>query len=236
MAKGDDKKEKKAKVTDKEAQKMVLEYMEQQNRPYNAQIITDNLRGAVGKAQATKVLDALVDSGQLTVKEAGKQKIYWRTQEDSAEPRDIQGLDSKIASMKQELTVLNDEVKDLSTNLKNITSLPTDKEADSRIAAAEALTLNSLQNKDLKARLDAIKNNAKPVSDAQKKKIEKEYETSKGTWRKRKRMAKNIIDTIGEGTGKKYKECKEEIGFEDDDDFGGVNPDDDLTTKMRTGK
>jgi len=59
----------------------VMSYFEKMNRPYNAQILSDNLQGAIGKTTLNKILQTLTDDGKLTCKEFGKQKLYWRNQE-----------------------------------------------------------------------------------------------------------------------------------------------------------
>ena len=47
----------------------VLNFLQQQNRPYNAQGVTDHLaQFGVKKAQAQKALDALSDAGKIKCK------------------------------------------------------------------------------------------------------------------------------------------------------------------------
>ena len=51
--------------------------MLQQNRPLNVQNVADALqKHGIKKATIQKVLDALAESGQVSSKEYGKQKIY----------------------------------------------------------------------------------------------------------------------------------------------------------------
>eukprot|EP00434_Breviolum_minutum_P030260 symbB.v1.2.026766.t1/scaffold2699.1/size140064/1 len=52
----------------------VLEYMRQQNRPYNSQNVFDNLHGAVPKASVQAIMESLVTDGKLLLKEYGKIK------------------------------------------------------------------------------------------------------------------------------------------------------------------
>ena len=58
------------------ASKTVFDYLMQQNRPYNAGDIFTNLKESIGKAILLRVLDSLVELGDIKVKEYGKQKIY----------------------------------------------------------------------------------------------------------------------------------------------------------------
>ncbi len=51
------------------ADERVLVFLQQQNRPYNAQGVTDHLaQFGVKKAQAQKALDTLSDSGKINCK------------------------------------------------------------------------------------------------------------------------------------------------------------------------
>ena len=51
------------------ADERVLTFLQQQNRPYNAQGVTDHLaQFGVKKAQAQKALDALSESGKINCK------------------------------------------------------------------------------------------------------------------------------------------------------------------------
>eukprot|EP00913_Durusdinium_trenchii_P034246 g32050.t1 len=54
----------------------VLEYMRQQNRPYNAQNVFDNLHGAVPKGSVQTIMESLVTEGKLLIKEYGKIKVF----------------------------------------------------------------------------------------------------------------------------------------------------------------
>ena len=59
---------------------------------------------------------------------------------------------------------------------------------------------------------------------ADKAKVVKQHETNTGQWRKRKRKATDIIDTILENWPKSKKSLYEEIGVETDETAGVVLP------------
>ncbi|OLL25354.1 Homologous-pairing protein 2 [Neolecta irregularis DAH-3] len=59
-----------------EAEKIVLEYLRKQNRPYSATDISCNLHNSVTKASAAKVLALLEKQGEIAVKTYGKQSVY----------------------------------------------------------------------------------------------------------------------------------------------------------------
>jgi predicted transcriptional regulator len=57
-------------------------FLVQQNKPLNSQNVADSLQKFnLKKAAIQKVLDALADSGQISFKEYGKQKIYLARQD-----------------------------------------------------------------------------------------------------------------------------------------------------------
>lgn len=64
------------------AKKLIIQYMTQQNRPYSAIQVFDNLHQRITKPVAQRVLDSLssADDGVLSCKEYGKAKIYFLNQ------------------------------------------------------------------------------------------------------------------------------------------------------------
>ena len=59
---------------------------------------------------------------------------------------------------------------------------------------------------------------------ADKAKVVKQHEASTGQWRKRKRMATEILDSILESWPKSKKSLYEEIGVETDESAGVTLP------------
>ncbi|CAJ0765245.1 14810_t:CDS:2, partial [Entrophospora sp. SA101] len=57
-------------------EQMVMEYLRKQNRPYSATDVINNLRGAVTKTVAQKVLNSLVEKNEVNCKPYGKQSVY----------------------------------------------------------------------------------------------------------------------------------------------------------------
>jgi len=131
----------------------VMSYFEKMNRPYNAQILSDNLQGAIGKTTLNKILQTLTDDGKLTCKEFGKQKLYWRNQEllQVADKEELSILDKKLENLEEELEKLNEECSKLSSELKTIITLPTNSETEIRIKTL------STENTDLEEKLKLIK-------------------------------------------------------------------------------
>ena len=62
------------------ADKKILKYMQDQNRPYSATDVLLNLHKEIGKTQVVKSLESLSKAGHLVEKVYGKQKIYFVNQ------------------------------------------------------------------------------------------------------------------------------------------------------------
>jgi len=209
----------------------VMSYFEKMNRPYNAQILSDNLQGTIGKTTLNKILQTLTDDGKLTCKEFGKQKLYWRNQEllQVEDKEELSILDKKLENLEEELEKLNEECSKLSSELKTIITLPTNSETEIRIKTL------STENTDLEEKLKLIKGKSIVITPEEKKKAEKDYDSFRLQWKKRKRMCKEIVDQLTEASGKKAKDLIEEVGVTTDEE-AGVSLERDKTTKMKKGE
>lgn len=220
-AKGKDKKEK---LSEDEAEVSILNYLTQQNRPVNAQIIMDSLH--VGKAQATKVLTNLSDKG-LIIAKGEKAKIYWKKQEEEETNGEglVRDLDTNIAKQTSEHATLSQDCKDLDTKVKQLNNRMTDEvlEAELKRLAAE--------NKQCTSKLAGLASNKVAVSPQERQKIETRYEKTRKAWSTRKRKCKEILDGLAEA-GKAKKDLLEEIDFETDESKGVVLGED-LLAKRR---
>ncbi|KAL6074654.1 PSMC3 interacting protein [Balamuthia mandrillaris] len=210
-----------------DAKKIILTYMKSQNRPYNAQMIFDNLHGEVKKTQAQKVLTELVESGEIVEKAKGKQKIYWPNQEglEAGDKSELDAIDAQIKACKEELKQLKEEMEQQRQRNSALNSAKTNQEVEEE---TERLTK---ENAEFEAKLGKLQGGAKLVSKADKAKAEKAYETSRAEWRRRKRICMEVIKSIGEPTNKKDKQIIEELGLETDEDAGA-----DINGSTRTAK
>jgi len=99
------------------AERMIIDYLNQQNRPFSAQLLQTSLSSqGLTKTQITKALDKLALEGAITEGTFGKTKIYWRVQED--EP-DADG-DSSASSLESEVQALSAELKELQRETSTI--------------------------------------------------------------------------------------------------------------------
>lgn len=131
-------------------------------------------------------------------------------------------MDGQITTLTESINTLKDEVKNLSSVLGGLNSSLTNEELEKQITELEIevgtcfpnlmsgfiltrFTVTKLQNAKYFSRLEALRAGGKQVSEADKRKIDDMYEKNRKLWKTRKRMCKDIVDTISEGVGKKPK-------------------------------
>tara|TARA_R110002050_G_scaffold105010_1_gene214452 strand:+ start:924 stop:1325 length:402 start_codon:yes stop_codon:yes gene_type:complete len=63
-----------------EAREFILQYMQEQNKPFNAATLLPNFNGQVGKAEATRILETLAEEEFLSFKDYKKLRFYFYNQ------------------------------------------------------------------------------------------------------------------------------------------------------------
>lgn len=120
--------------TDAGAKKLVTQYMRQQNRPYSAQQIFDNLHKRIPKATLERVLTLLSGPGEgLLCKEYGKAKIYYVDQSflpSEKSPEQLQALQQNVLEFQEEFKGKVQEEKERRQQLNSVRSQPDDKDLD----------------------------------------------------------------------------------------------------------
>ncbi|KAH6834471.1 Tat-binding protein [Perilla frutescens var. hirtella] len=199
------------------AEGIVLNFVNEQNRPLNSQNAADSLQKFnLKKAAVQKALDSLADSGKISFKEYGKQKIYMARQDQFEIPNS-----EELNQMKEQNSKLQEQ---LAEKKKAIT------EVEAGIKALQSnLTLEDIQArqiqlsneaKQMEEKLIKLRQGVTLVSPEQRQAVEKLYMDMINHWRKRKRMFKDVWDAITENSPKNPKEFKEELGLEYDEDAG----------------
>lgn len=194
---------------------IILNYMNEQNRPLNVQNVADALQKyGIKKAAIQKVLDSLADSGQVSAKEYGKQKIYLARQDQFhiPNPQELQELNvnneklrKELDSEKMALSSLEAELRMLESNL----TLEQIKEKEQML---------KLDIKNAESKLGTLKQGVVLVSAEEREKVQGEFVVKISEWRKRKKMFKELWDLITESLPRDLKEFKEELGIEYDED------------------
>ncbi|KAJ1883088.1 PSMC3 interacting protein [Coemansia sp. RSA 1722] len=195
--------------------KLVFDYLVKTNRPYSANDISSQLHNQVTVAAAKKILNDLADEGRISRKNNNKQQIFYPLQAEIEVPNveEAEEEEETIKEMESRLTKLKDENKALSSKLHSLTNALTDDQMRERIAK---LTLEVNENDQRLKQLRA----GEVISPQEKKKIDTEHAAMIKHWATRKRIFKNVSDTIAEGYPKKIKDLFDEIGIETDEDAG----------------
>ena len=96
----------------------MLAYINEQNKPFNANTIFENLHKEIKKAQVVRVLSDLAqeyifliyvnNSGKIIEKEYGKSKVYFVNQDQFPEvdESELKQMDEEIGSLEEEATEL----------------------------------------------------------------------------------------------------------------------------------
>lgn len=200
------------------ATEAILKYLTAQNRPFSANDIFMNLHKEYGKTAVQKSLDVLVEKGKVKEKVYGKQKVYSVFQETKLSNEEVTKmlleLDGKINDTSDKLSIVEQELRISETALRTLLSTPTTEKA-----SEEERLLRERVGK-LKEKLQIISQNTVAVSKDDFDKTKKTLELNEKTWRKRKTLCMNIINSILENYPKPKKALLEDIGIETDESVG----------------
>ncbi|KAK4852198.1 hypothetical protein QYF36_021808 [Acer negundo] len=199
------------------AEAIVLNYVNEQNRPLNSQNVADSLQKFnLKKAAIQKSLDSLADSGKISFREFGKQKVYIARQDqfDIPNSEELIQMKEENAKLQQQLeeqkkatSLVEGEIKALQTNL----TLEQIREREMKLKK---------EVKEMEDRLVKLRGGVTLVKPEDRKVVEEMFLEKLNQWRKRKRMFRDVWDTITENMPNDPKEFKEELGIEYDEDIG----------------
>ncbi|KAK9915390.1 hypothetical protein WJX75_008557 [Coccomyxa subellipsoidea] len=196
------------------AEERVLNFLQQQNRPYNAQGVTDHLaQYGVKKTQAQKALDTLSEANKIICKEFGKTKIYMALQ-DSGEDltkEEMEALQQQTAQLTEKIKSSGSSLQRAQKELKDLQCTLTAEQIQSRI--------DELRNQweETHARLGPLRSSTKLVTAAERQAVEKAFSEAMDHWAKRKRMFKAMWDQVSENIDQNVMELWEEMGVETDE-------------------
>lgn len=121
-------------TTEIAAKKLILQYFKQQNRPYSALQVHDNLHKRIPKPTVERVLTSLsAEGGGLICKEYGKAKIYFvdqSTLNSSFTQEDLNDLQEGNDELKKQLEEVKQQEKQVQQELNALTNEPSDEELD----------------------------------------------------------------------------------------------------------
>ena len=194
---------------------LVLEYINAQNRPFNAQNIADALgRHGIKKGMAQKHLDSLTEKGEISVEVGGKSQVWYKVQDpDGVLPDDVlkeMEADKKIKAAR--LAELNGEVAKRKARMMQMAKQLTTKQMNIKI---EQHTSENAKMEGKRVPMRASKGTS--VSASEMKKMEDEFVKHVELWGTRRRNFNDALGTIMDSTGQTKKKLGDELGFEWDD-------------------
>ncbi|KAL7001200.1 Homologous-pairing protein 2 [Sarracenia purpurea var. burkii] len=191
--------------------------MTTQNRPLNSQNVADFLQKFnLKKASIQKALDSLADSGRISFKEYGKQKIYLARQDQF----DIPNSD-ELNRMKAENTKLQETLDEQRRAISEVEGEIKTLQSNLTLEQIHAKEANMRKEVDeMEENLTKLRGGVTLVSLEERKSVEGRYMDTISHWRRRKRMFKDLWDAITENSPKDLKEFKDELGIEYDEDAG----------------
>lgn len=196
---------------------IVLSFVSEQNRPLNSQNVADALQKYnLKKSAVQKALDTLADSGQISFKEYGKQKIYLARQDQFKIPngQELDQMKKENSKLQEELDVQKKAISEAEAEIRALRSNLTLEEISSKEAKLQ------IEVHEMEEKLKKLRTGVVLVKPGDKKVIEETYSEKINQWRRRKRMFKELWDTITENYPKDLKEFREELGIEYDEDVG----------------
>ncbi|KAK4788031.1 hypothetical protein SAY86_019350 [Trapa natans] len=186
-------------------EEIVLNFVNEQNKPLNSQIVADCLQKFnLKKTAVTKALDTLADSGRISFKEYGKQKIYLARQDQFNIPNADElnqmkeenvRLQKQLEEQKKLIGEVEGEIKGLQSNL----TLEQIRDRRNKL---------QLEVRQMEEKLEKLRGGVTLVRPEDRKMVEDVYRDKISQWRKRKRMFKDLWDAITENSPKDLKEFK----------------------------
>lgn len=201
---------------------ILLRYLQEQNRPHSAQDAFGNLQRehGLGKTAVVKALEQLAQQGKIKEKVYGKQKIYFPDQDHfgSISDSELKVLDNEISELSSKVQTLQQNCRHMEAELKELKGSLTTAEMDKEIEELKKDCANYTE------KLERIKSAANHVTPEEKEKVYNEKKLYCKEWRRRKRMATELLDAILEGYPKSKKQFFEEVGIETDEDVNVTLP------------
>ena len=195
---------------------LVVEYINAQNRPFNAQNIADALgRHGIKKGMAQKHLDSLTDKGEIAVEQGGKSFVWYKVQDpEGVLPDDVlkeMEADKKVKATR--LAELNGEVAKRKARMMQMAKQLTTKQMKVKV---EQLTAENASMETRLVPMRAAKGTS--VSASEMKKMEDEFVKHVELWGKRRRDFNDALATILDNLGHSKKKMADELGLEWDTD------------------
>ncbi|KAF8924322.1 Tat binding protein 1-interacting protein-domain-containing protein [Dissophora ornata] len=192
------------------SEKLVLDYLTKQNRPYSVTDVISNLHASISKTECQRVVNALVEKELLTTKLYGKQAIYVVRQDtiDAATPEELAGVDGAIAKLQNQITESKSRNRQLSSELSALNSALTTDQI--RVKLDRLAT----KNEQSKLHLSQLGAGTELVTLEEKQSVAKEMEFYRKMWLERRRLFKDMFAAVTENIPGKPKDLLEDLDID----------------------
>ncbi|XP_034076006.1 homologous-pairing protein 2 homolog [Gymnodraco acuticeps] len=201
---------------------VILAYLNEKNRPYSSQDVFCNLQKqhGLGKTAVVKAMDLLALEGKIKEKSYNKQKIYFADQSQFKDVDDVElkAMDAQISQLSADVQSITQSCRQMDAELKELNSALTTEEVMSEMKELKA------ECSGYRARVEKIKSATNHVTPEEREKVYTDRNVYVKEWKKRKRLASDMMDSILEGYPKSKKQFLEEVGVETDEDCKVVVP------------
>ncbi|TFK89385.1 TBPIP-domain-containing protein [Polyporus arcularius HHB13444] len=195
----------------KDAEEKVLEYMKRMNRPFGAVDVSANLKGAVPKTAAQKILVGLAERGELVQKTCGKTTFFVANQanlEDMPAEK-LAGLEAEHKKADEENKTLTAEARSLAGEVAKLKSTPTEEE----LTAAIEKVANAI--KKARAHLEPLRAGTPLISAEESAQLDAEWVRWRGEWTRRRKIFNTFWGLATDAlTPQQATELAEDLGVE----------------------
>ncbi|KAF8591155.1 TBPIP-domain-containing protein [Ramaria rubella] len=195
------------------AEKRVLEYVKEMNRPFGAADICANLKGAVAKASVQKILIALAEKGEITQKAYAKTLVFVAKQADLDEmpAETFEALEAEEKKLADENKASSAEIKSYTQDIAHLRNSPTNQELDGLLLETDQ-TLATLHQQ-----LEPLRSGQTLVTAEELLQLDVEWQKWRALWVERRKVYNALCAIATEAMLPQEREdFQNELGIEYD--------------------
>lgn len=200
-------------ISDKDAPQFIINYLQEQNRPFNAVNLFENLHRRVKRASLNRLLIELSEKGKIMEKVFGKNKFYFACQDQYGEIKEeeLNSLDEQIEELKDQYTSQHSEVSKLDNEVNSLKNAPTTVDLEKSVNEMTERIKSKLE------RLKVLEETQGNIPEGTHEKLSAELKKYIKLWNERKRNVIDTVELMADGLEKDKSELFEVMGIEDDE-------------------
>jgi len=195
------------------AEKKVLDYINEMNRPFGAADIYANLKGAVAKTSVQKILVSLAEKGDITQKAYGKILLFVAKQTNTEEilPEEFEALDAEEKALNKRNLDQASLLKAYNQELNQLRNSPSNEELEIQLVEAEkSKSMLEIQLKPLRA-------DQPLVTTEELSQLDTEWQKWRDEWTRRRKIFRLLYDLVTDTmTSPERQDMEEALGLEVD--------------------